>query len=82
MGRAVYKINRENPWPPELDLATIRSTLRALEGDMRRIPQFIEVAEALTQTLAALDKVEAKHPIRLSDHVYTTSRFRTNPCDL
>ena len=72
---AMFKINRENSWPPDLDLATARATLKLLERDMRRVPQLAGVAATLADALRALDKAEAQSPRRLSDHVLTTSRF-------
>ena len=77
----MFKIDRNAPWPPDIDFAAIRSTLKALEHDMRRVPKFADIADALADTLAALDKAEAKCPTKLSDRVYTTSRFKVDPRD-
>lgn len=75
----MFKIKRADAWPPEVDLTHIRSTVTVLERDMRRVPQFVDVADALAEVIVALDQAEAKSPTRLSDRVVTTSRFTADP---
>lgn len=74
----MFRINRQDPWPPEIDLASIRSTLTKLERSLDRVPEFSEIAKSLDEAIAAIDKVEARHPKRLSESVLTTSRFMAN----
>jgi hypothetical protein len=71
----VFKIGRSNPWPPDIDLATIRGTLRYMEDDMRRVPQFEAIAKALEDAIHEIDKAEAKSPPKIADRVVTHSRF-------
>ena len=71
----MYKIPRDNPWPPKVDLSTLRETLRYMENDLRRAPEFAGVAAAIKNTLKEIDKAEAASPRVLSPGVVTHSRF-------
>jgi hypothetical protein len=71
----VFKIDRSRPWPPDIDLATVRGTLRYIEDEMRRVPQFSRIAAALGDAIRETDKAEAKNPTQLDDGVVTHSRF-------
>jgi len=71
----VFKIDRSSPWPPDIDLATIRGTLRYMEDDMRRVPQLKAIAAALEDAIREIDKAEAKSPPKIADGVVTHSRF-------
>ncbi len=72
----MFTIDRKNPWPPRLDLATARATLQGLERDMKPVPELSDVRRALQDALHAIDRAEAKSPRRLGDHVLTHSRFQ------
>jgi len=71
----MFEIDRNHPWPPGLKLTSARATLKAMEQDMKRVPQLAEVARALKTALHAIDQAEAKSPRRLGDGVVTHSRF-------
>lgn len=71
----MFNIDRKDPWPPDIDLAAARKTIRRIERDMQRVPQFAEVASALEDALQAIDQAELKSPKRLADKVVTHSRF-------
>ena len=71
----MFKIDRSSPWPPDIDLATIRGTLCYIEDDMRRVPQLEAVAAALGEVIREIDKAEAKSPPKIADGVVTHSRF-------
>jgi hypothetical protein len=71
----VFKIDRSRPWPPDIDLATVRGTLRYIEDDMRRVPQFAGIAAALEAAISEIDKAEAKNPPQIETGVVTHSRF-------
>ncbi len=71
----MFEIDRNHPWPPGLNLTSARAALKAMERDMKRVPQLAEVARALKDALQAIDQAEAKSPKRLGDGVVTHSRF-------
>jgi len=77
----MFEIDRNRPWPPDLNLATARVTLRAMEHDMQRVPQLAGVVRALKDALHAIDQAEAKSPKRLGDGVVTHSRFLSASTD-
>ena len=54
----VFRIPRSNPWPPTIDLATVRETLMYIQDDMRRVPALAGVAAALETTLVEIGKAE------------------------
>jgi len=71
----VFKIDRSRPWPPDINLATVRGTLRHIEDDMRRVPQFASIAAALEAAISEIDKAEAKDPPQIETGVVTHSRL-------
>ena len=71
----MFKIDRFRPWPPDIDLATVRGRLRYIEDDMRRVPQFAKIAAALEDAIREIDKAEAKNPVQIENGVVTHSRF-------
>lgn len=71
----MFKINRDSPWPPESDLSTARKTLATMSRDMRQVPTYVDLADALDQVIMKLDAIEAKSPKRLADDILTHSRF-------
>lgn len=77
----MFEIDRNHPWPPDLNLTSARATLTAMERDMERVPQLVDVARALKDALRAIDKAEAKSPKRLADGIVTHSRFLPAPTD-
>jgi hypothetical protein len=56
----VFKIPRSRPWPPTLDLATVRETLHYMTDDMRRIPGLEKAAAALDTAIVEIKSAEAK----------------------
>jgi len=52
----MFKIPRRHPWPPVLDLATVRETIAYMHDDMARVPGLERVAGALKM---AIDEIEA-----------------------
>ena len=71
----MFRIPRDNPWPPQIDLSTVRETLSYMRDDMKRVPQFEQIAAALENAISELDKAEAKSPRVLGPGVVTHSRF-------
>lgn len=54
----MYKIPRSHPWPPTLDLATVRETLLYMKDDLRRVPNLAKAAQALETAIAEIEKAE------------------------
>lgn len=61
----MFRIPRSNPWPPVLDLATVRETLHYMHDDMTRVPGLERVASALKAALTEIEAAErnAKPPV-------------------
>lgn len=61
----MFRIPRRNPWPPTLDLATVRETLAYMHDDMNRVPGLERVASALETVLEEIETAErnAKPPV-------------------
>ena len=71
----MYKISRNQPWPPHIDLSTARETLNYIHDDMKRVPELQKVAAALQVAMREMDKAEANSPQRIGRNVITASRF-------
>jgi hypothetical protein len=71
----VYKISRNQPWPPHIDLSTARETLSYIHDDMKRVPELQKVAAALEEAMREMDRAEATSPRRMGRNVITASRF-------
>lgn len=54
----MFRIPRNRPWPPALDLSTVRETLLYMEDDARRVPGLERVAEALAVAIAEVEAAE------------------------
>ena len=59
----MFRIDKSNPWPPHLDLATARETIAYIEDDMRRIPGLESVADELGKAITAIEDAEARAPL-------------------
>lgn len=62
----MYRISKERPWPPTIDLSTVRETLAYIQDDVDRVPELKGVADALRATLAEIDRVKPKPTIASS----------------
>lgn len=71
----MFKISRDQIWPPHIDLSTARETLRYIHDDMKHVPELKAVAAALEETMREMDKAEAASPRRIGRNVLTASRF-------
>ncbi len=71
----MFKIDRRQPWPPHIDLATVRETLKYIEQDVGRIPQLKKVAEALQETIREIERAEVQSRVPGYDNVITHSQF-------
>jgi hypothetical protein len=56
----VFRITRNQPWPPLLDLATVRETLAYMRGDMQRVPALDKVAAALDAAILEIEHVVSR----------------------
>lgn len=54
----MFRIQRSKPWPPAIDLGTVRDTLQYMHDDMHRVPGMEKVAAALEQALAEVDAAD------------------------
>lgn len=54
----VFKIPRSQPWPPAIDLATVRETLVYMKDDVARVPDLMRVKKALEIAIDEIDKAE------------------------
>lgn len=54
----MFRIERKKPWPPAIDLGTVRDTLTYMHDDMSRVPGLEKVAVALQSAIAEIDAVE------------------------
>lgn len=71
----MYRISRDRPWPPYVDLATARETLRSMHDDMKGVPELQDVAAAIEKVLREMDKAESVNPRRIGLNILTASRF-------
>lgn len=71
----MYKISRDQQWPPHIDLTTARETMAYLRDDMQRVPELQGVADALEAAIREMDKAEATNPRRIGRNVITAARF-------
>ncbi len=63
----MFRISRHRPWPPVIDLATVRETLVYMRDDARAVPGLEQVAQSLDDAISKVDAAEAKlQPVSLS----------------
>jgi hypothetical protein len=55
----VFRISRHRPWPPSIDLATVRETLAYMRDDARLVPELENVARSLDAAITEIDRAEA-----------------------
>mgnify|MGYP003384744974 CR=1 FL=1 len=71
----MFKISRETPWPPTIDLSTVRQTVAYMQGDMARVQGLEKIAAALETALKEIDAVQPRQPVvNLREHL-ARSRF-------
>lgn len=54
----MFRIQRSNPWPPTMDLSTIRETMEYMHSDMKRVPGLEKAAKAVAAALKEIDEAE------------------------
>lgn len=57
----MFRLHRSQPWPPTLDLTTVRETLSYVHEDVSRVPGLEKVAAALQVTLDEIAHAERSH---------------------
>ena len=71
----MFKISRTRPWPPAIDLSTVRKTVAYMQGDMARVPGLEKIADALAVAIKEIDAVDQRpRVVNLTDTV-VRSRF-------
>lgn len=61
------------PWPPAIDLDTVRDTLLYMHDDMKRVPGLEKVAQAIESTLSEIEAAQrSAKPVR---HAPIMARF-------
>lgn len=54
----MFRIPRKSPWPPAIDLGTVRETVAYMHDDMSRVPGLEKVAAALSTVLDEIASAE------------------------
>ena len=57
---SVFKISRQRPRMAQIDLSTVRDTLRYMKADAERVPGLERVSDALAATLQEVEDAERK----------------------
>jgi hypothetical protein len=71
----MFKISRTRPWPPQIDLSTVRKTVAYMQGDMARVPGLEKIAAALETAIKEIDAIDTRpRVLNITDGV-TRSRF-------
>jgi hypothetical protein len=66
----MFKISRDKPWPPSIDLSTVRQTVAYMQGDLARVPGLEKIAAALDTAMQEIDAVQPRRPVvNLSEHL-------------
>lgn len=65
----MFKIPRTNPWPPSIDLSTVRQTIAYMQGDVARIQGLEKIAAALEQAIKEIDAVQSRPVAQLNSRV-------------
>lgn len=56
----MFRISRHRPWPPAIDLSTVRETLIYMRDDARSVPGLENVATALDTAIGEVDSAQEK----------------------
>ncbi len=63
----MFRISRHRPWPPSIDLSTVRETLIYMRDDARSVPGLENLATALEAAIGEVDSAQDKiEPASLS----------------
>ncbi|MCB1505626.1 MAG: hypothetical protein KDJ47_11680 [Hyphomicrobiaceae bacterium] len=54
----MFRIPKSNPWPPQIDLSTVRETLAYMHDDMMRVPGFEKLRDALAVAIKEAEAAE------------------------
>ena len=62
----MFRISRHRPWPPSIDLSTVRETLAYMREDARAVPGLEQVADALANAIHEVEVAESRlQPVSL-----------------
>jgi hypothetical protein len=56
----MFRIPRSQPWPPAIDLHTVRETVLYMRDDAKRIPGLEGLTKAFDAALVEIEKAERK----------------------
>ena len=62
----MFRIPRQNPWPPVVDLTTVRDTLSCMKDDMERVSGLERVAAAVKEALAEIERAKPPAAVPLT----------------
>lgn len=74
----MFRISRSKPWPPQIDLSTLRETLIYMHDDMTRVPGLEKLRDALALALKEAEAAEtaARPPTtNFAAPQFTSARF-------
>lgn len=54
----MYRIPRSNPWPPTMDLTTVRETMHYMHDDMKRVPGLEKATRAVNEAIKEIELAE------------------------
>lgn len=58
----MYRIPRSRPWPPQIDLGTLRETLAYMHDDMARAPGLEKLRDALAVAMKEAEAADRQTP--------------------
>lgn len=61
----MFRIPRSKPWPPQVDLTTVRETLAYMHDDMCRVPGMEKLRDALGVAMKEAEAAEQRQPPRI-----------------
>jgi hypothetical protein len=70
----MFKISRAKPWPPSIDLTTVRQTVSYMHGDMARVAGLEKIVTALDAVIKEIDAVQCR-PVVPLDAQLRRARF-------
>lgn len=63
----MFRIPRRHPWPPQIDLSTVRETLHYMHDDMARAPGMEKLRDALALAIKEADAAEQAATMKVTN---------------
>ena len=54
----MFRFQKPNRWPPEIDTSCLRETLELMQADLKRVPQLRKAATALEVAIRELEAAD------------------------